>query len=50
MYNLFHLGLDAGFWQFFMMTGLVGSGFTCVALCSAEMASMLPFAGVVFSY
>jgi len=38
-------GFNIGFWEFFIIVLVVGSGYLCLALCLAEMTSFLPFAG-----
>lgn len=43
-------GFHAGYWEFFFITSLVAPIFICLALCLAEMASMLPFAGGLYGY
>lgn len=43
-------GMEQGFWQFFVASIVAGSAYLCVALCAAEMASMLPFAGGAYGY
>jgi ethanolamine permease len=44
------LGLQEGFWPFFLTVFFVGSGYLCLTLCLAEMTSFLPFAGGSYGY
>lgn len=45
-----NLGFHEGFWEFFLTTVMVGSGYLCLTLCLAEMTSILPFAGGSYGY
>lgn len=44
-YFSFNFGYECGFGSFAICTFLMGSAYTCLLLCTSEMASALPFAG-----
>lgn len=41
-------GLDAGFWEFFLCTLLVGIAYGCLVLCLSEMVSAVTFSGGLY--
>jgi ethanolamine permease len=40
-----NVGLKAGFGSFAIMTGLMGSAYSCFCYCASELSSAFPFAG-----
>lgn len=43
-------GLKIGFWQYFLMLGLMGFAYICQGLCLAELMSIIPFPGGYYGY